>query len=108
MICTFCYNKGIPAPHNHTVRHWTMPNRPIICPQLLATKCINCNLMGHTVLYCPTKNNKKEVESLHQCEDNTPKYQKNNEDFKNNKKREVGLLQQYEDNTPKYQKYQSN
>jgi len=109
MICTFCYNKGIPAPHNHTVRHWTMPNRPIICPELLSTKCVNCNLMGHTVLYCPTKNTK--LESPQQRKDNTAKNQKNNEHsehFKNNKKRELELLQQYEDNTPKYQKYQSN
>lgn len=86
MICTFCHNKGIPAPHNHTVRHWTMPNRPIICPELLSTKCINCNLMGHTVLYCPTKKsnpsnasnpNKRGIESL-QYLDNHSKYQKIN------------------------------
>ena len=85
MICTFCYNKGIPAPHNHSVRHWTLPNRPIICPELLATQCSNCNLMGHTRLYCPTKkdntntntntnnNNKRE---LLDCVTNHSKYQK--------------------------------
>jgi len=85
MICTFCHNKGIPAPHNHTVRHWTMPNRPIICPELLSTKCINCNLMGHTVLYCPIKKsnqpnpsnpNKRGLET--QYEENYSKYQKIN------------------------------
>jgi hypothetical protein len=87
MICTFCHNKGIPAPHNHTVRHWTMPNRPIICPELLSTKCINCNLMGHTVLYCPTKksnqtddekNNKKRDLEFLGCPDKKSKYQKIN------------------------------
>ena len=93
MICTFCHNKGIPAPHNHTVRHWTMPNRPIICPELLSTKCINCNLMGHTVLYCPTKksnhtnnNNDDDDDEKHKkrnfdfldCEDKKSKYQKIN------------------------------
>ena len=88
MICTFCHNKGIPAPHNHTVRHWTMPNRPIICPELLSTKCVNCNLMGHTVLYCPTKKsnhtnnddekNKKRNFDFLDCEDKKSKYQKIN------------------------------
>ena len=29
-ICTFCTNKGIPGPHNHTVRLWTHPDKPII------------------------------------------------------------------------------
>ena len=87
MICTFCHNKGIPAPHNHTVRHWTMPNRHIICPELLSTKCINCNLMGHTVLNCPTKksnqtddekNNKKRDFDFLGCPDKKSKYQKIN------------------------------
>jgi Pyruvate/2-oxoacid:ferredoxin oxidoreductase delta subunit len=86
MICTFCHNKGIPAPHNHTVRHWTMPNRPIICPELLSTKCINCNLMGHTVLYCPTKKSNQTDDEKHKkrnfnfldCEDRKSKYQKIN------------------------------
>jgi hypothetical protein len=87
MICTFCHNKGIPAPHNHTVRHWTMPNRPIICPELLSTKCVNCSLMGHTVLYCPTKksnqtddekNNKKRNFDFLDCSDKKSKYQKIN------------------------------
>ena len=25
MVCTFCKNKGVPTPHNHTVRNWTYP-----------------------------------------------------------------------------------
>jgi hypothetical protein len=86
MICTFCYNKGIPAPHNHSVRHWTMPNRPIICPELLATQCSNCNMMGHTKLYCPTKNTKETKETNNKkralegldCLDHNAKYQKHN------------------------------
>jgi hypothetical protein len=88
MICTFCHNKGIPAPHNHTVRHWTMPNRPIICPELLSTKCVNCNLMGHTVLYCPTKKSNQT---------------NNNDDEKNNKKRNFDFLD-CSDKKSKYQK----
>jgi hypothetical protein len=89
MICTFCHNKGIPAPHNHTVRHWTMPNRPIICPELLSTKCVNCGLMGHTVLYCPTKKSNQT--------------NNNNNDEKNNKKRNFDFLD-CSDKKSKYQK----
>ena len=30
MVCTFCRNKGIPLPHNHTVRNWTLPDKPVV------------------------------------------------------------------------------
>ena len=53
MVCTFCKNKGILPPHNHTVRNWTLPEKPIICPQLLATECTFCKSIGHTKQYCP-------------------------------------------------------
>ena len=55
MVCTFCKNKGIPGPHNHTVRNWTLINKPVICPHLLATQCTYCKLNGHTRQYCPMK-----------------------------------------------------
>ena len=55
MLCTFCKNKGIPGPHNHTVRNWTLPEKPIICPHLLSTKCTFCNNIGHTKQYCSIK-----------------------------------------------------
>ena len=53
MICTFCKNKGIPSPHNHTVRQWILPNKPIICPNLLNNICPLCKTKGHTSQYCP-------------------------------------------------------
>jgi hypothetical protein len=52
MICTFCKNKGIQGPHNHTVRNWTLPNKPIICPNLLSNTCTFCKNNGHTRQYC--------------------------------------------------------
>ena len=66
MLCTFCHNKGIPPPHTHSVRHWILPNKPIICPELLSTKCCLCNLMGHTKLYCPNKTNTIETNKTNQ------------------------------------------
>jgi len=55
MICTFCINKGIPGPHNHTVRLWTHPDKPVICPMLLANQCPFCKMFGHTKQYCPAR-----------------------------------------------------
>ena len=50
--CIFCFNKGIPPPHNHTIRDFTKKGSPICCPQLLANVCSFCNLKGHTHNYC--------------------------------------------------------
>ena len=65
MVCTFCKNKGIPPPHNHTVRNWTLPDKPVICPNLLACQCTYCKMNGHTKQYCPIK--KSFNESLNKC-----------------------------------------
>lgn len=54
-VCTFCINKGIPGPHNHTVRNWKIEGKPIICPELLANICSCCNTTGHTRQYCPLR-----------------------------------------------------
>jgi hypothetical protein len=85
MVCTFCKNKGILPPHNHTVRNWTLPDKPIICPQLLATQCTFCKINGHTKQYCPIRrtikhSNKNEINS----EDNL-KRQLENIDVSSNK-----------------------
>lgn len=61
MVCTFCKNKGIPTPHNHTVRNWTLVDKPIICPTLLATECTYCKTKGHTRQYCPIRNTIKNI-----------------------------------------------
>jgi hypothetical protein len=54
-FCTFCKNKGIQKNHNHTVRNFTLPDKPIICPVLLSTKCTFCKTLGHTRQYCPIR-----------------------------------------------------
>lgn len=63
MVCNFCKNKGIPTPHNHTVRNWTLPDKPIICPTLLVTQCTYCKTNGHTRQYCPIRNTIKNINS---------------------------------------------
>jgi len=61
MVCTFCKNKRIPTPHNHTVRNWTLSDKPVICPVLLATECTYCKTKGHTRQYCPIRNTIKNI-----------------------------------------------
>ena len=51
-VCIFCKNMGISQPHNHTIRDFSKKNAPIICPNLLATKCTYCKQQGHTKRYC--------------------------------------------------------
>jgi hypothetical protein len=54
-VCRFCVKKGIPLPHNHTVRNWKLAGKPIICPELLANICTSCSQAGHTRQYCPLR-----------------------------------------------------
>ena len=51
-VCSFCLKKGIPLPHNHTIRNWSSKEKEIICPQLLSNACTYCGVLGHTKQYC--------------------------------------------------------
>lgn len=55
--CAFCFKKGIPLPHSHTVRDFTKSDHPVICPLLLANACTYCKKKGHTKNYCPILKN---------------------------------------------------
>ena len=59
MMCSFCSNKGIVEPHNHTIRDFTKKGSPIMCPQLLRIQCNYCKEKGHTVKYCKILKEKK-------------------------------------------------
>lgn len=84
MVCTFCRNKGIPTPHNHTVRNWTLPDKPIICPELLNSQCTYCKTNGHTRQYCPIRNVIKSVNKDISMNDN-PNLKRFNDNNSNNK-----------------------
>lgn len=53
--CAHCFNLGKPIEvyQSHYIRASPEPNSPVVCPELLATQCRNCLLMGHTVSRCP-------------------------------------------------------
>ena len=59
MMCSFCSNKGIVEPHNHTIRDFTKKGSPIMCPQLMRLQCNYCKEKGHTVKYCKVLKEKK-------------------------------------------------
>ena len=50
--CSFCLNKGIKGPHDHTIRDFGLKDYPIICPELININCSYCKEKGHTVNYC--------------------------------------------------------
>ena len=58
--CSFCQNKGIKGPHDHTIRDFSAKMTPIICPELLNINCTYCKEKGHTVNYCDVLKKKKQ------------------------------------------------
>jgi len=103
--CNFCLNKGIPLPHNHTlkVNNNNNNNEEIICPLLLKTRCLYCSKKGHTIKYCPLKikkNNKINYNKINNNKINNNKI--NNNKINNNKinilkrERPVEILPEYD------------
>ncbi len=56
-FCKVCYDAGMPAADytDHFVKDQPGPNGKVVCPTLLAQKCLNCGVPGHTTNYCPEK-----------------------------------------------------
>ena len=56
-FCKVCYDAGccVADYTNHFVKDQPGPDGKVVCPTLLAQKCLTCNLPGHTSSYCPEK-----------------------------------------------------
>ena len=54
-FCKVCYDAGLPVADytDHFVKDQPGPNGKVVCPTLLAQKCLTCGLPGHTSSYCP-------------------------------------------------------
>ena len=54
-FCKVCYDAGLPVADytNHFVKDQPGPNGKVVCPTLLAQKCLKCGVAGHTSSYCP-------------------------------------------------------
>ena len=56
-FCKVCYDAGLPVADytDHFVKDQPGPDGKVVCPTLLAQKCLNCAVPGHTSTYCPEK-----------------------------------------------------
>lgn len=54
-FCKVCYDAGLPNQNftSHFVKDQPGPNGKVVCPTLLAQKCLICGVPGHTSSYCP-------------------------------------------------------
>ena len=56
-FCKVCYDAGLPVADytNHFVKNQPGPDGKVVCPTLLAQKCLECGVAGHTSSYCTLK-----------------------------------------------------
>ena len=56
-FCKVCYDAGLPVADytDHFVKNQPGPGGKVVCPTLLAQKCLVCGVAGHTTSYCPLK-----------------------------------------------------
>jgi Nanos RNA binding domain len=54
-FCKVCYDAGLPVADytDHFVKDQPGAGGKVVCPTLLAQKCLTCGLPGHTSSYCP-------------------------------------------------------
>lgn len=54
-FCKVCYDAGLPTEEftSHFVKDQPGPSGKVVCPTLLAQKCLICGVPGHTSSYCP-------------------------------------------------------
>ena len=54
-FCKVCYDAGLSIKEytSHFVKDQPGPNGRVVCPTLLAQKCLICGIPGHTSSYCP-------------------------------------------------------
>lgn len=54
-FCKVCYDAGLPVAdyNDHYVKDQPGPRGKVVCPTLLAQKCLKCGVAGHTSSYCP-------------------------------------------------------
>ena len=56
-FCKVCYDAGLPVADytDHFVKNQPGPGGKVVCPTLLAQKCLVCGVAGHTSSYCTLK-----------------------------------------------------
>lgn len=70
-FCKVCWDAGLPVADftNHFVKDQPGPDGRVVCPTLLAQKCLYCGVAGHTSSYCPKKRNLERERAEHEREE---------------------------------------
>jgi hypothetical protein len=74
-FCKVCYDAGLSTQEftSHFVKDQPGPNGRVVCPTLLAQKCLICGVPGHTSSYCPD-NSSVSSSSSSTIQKETPRY----------------------------------
>ena len=66
-FCKVCYDAGLPATDytSHFVKDQPGPDGKVVCPTLLAQKCLTCGVAGHTSSYCPGTIYREQERTVH-------------------------------------------
>jgi hypothetical protein len=56
-FCKVCWDAGLPVAdfNSHFVKDQPGPDGKVVCPTLLAQKCLDCGVAGHTSGYCSNR-----------------------------------------------------
>ena len=63
-FCKVCYDAGLPVADytDHFVKNQPGPGGKVVCPTLLAQKCLDCGVAGHTSSYCSLKHTLERID----------------------------------------------
>ena len=80
-FCKVCYDAGLSIKEytSHFVKDQPGPNGRVVCPTLLAQKCLICGVPGHTSSYCPDNSSVSSSSSIVQ----TPRFKMATDDIRN-------------------------
>lgn len=65
-FCKVCYDAGLPVSDytDHFVKNQPGPDGKVVCPTLLAQKCLICGVAGHTSSYCTQKSQREKERTV--------------------------------------------
>jgi hypothetical protein len=80
-FCKVCYDAGLSIKEytSHFVKDQPGPNGRVVCPTLLAQKCLICGVPGHTSSYCPDNSSVSSSSSIVQ----NPRFKMATDDIRN-------------------------
>lgn len=70
-FCKVCYDAGLPVTDytSHFVKDQPGPDGKVVCPTLLAQKCLTCGVAGHTSSYCPGTICREQERNTYKCDE---------------------------------------